>query len=71
MKLNLSQHVFTSDADPKEVISWIAHYRKTGRLTLTFNQGGLRRPLEWREKSADKSAEPCCSTASSPSPAPS
>lgn len=48
--MRISHYTFQAEEDPKDVISWIGRTRRTGRLVLHFNEGGLRRPLEWSEK---------------------
>ena len=49
MNLRKSEEVFLWDGEPRELLAWLAKHRKTGRVVLTLNQGGVRKPVEWRE----------------------
>lgn len=39
-----------------DITNWIRALKKTGALTINFNQGGLCKQVEWREKCVDRQA---------------
>ena len=53
--MRLHAQVFVAEEDAGTLIRRIKQEKRTGSLQLHFNQGGLCKQVEWKEKVKDES----------------